>query len=156
MILYHVSSDIEFDGVFENRIPFELAENENDNILRTCVALTLEQCFASIGCCETTFKVFTIDTEKLGISSEYIKTPHELDEEELVPDALFHKEHWITKHFVVPKEDQMVIEVTKWNEDFLSYDKNADKYVSYEENKELDCGIVIIDLEYHVLQENIK
>lgn len=153
MILYHVSSDIAFDGSFENRIPFELADNENDTILRTCAAPTLEQCLASIGCWEATYKVFTIDTEKLGISEEDMKTPYELDEKGLVPDALFQKEHWITKNFIVPKEDHMLIEVIKWNEDFLSYDKDTDAYVSYEENKELCSGVVIFDLKYQVLQE---
>lgn len=153
MILFHVSSDPDFDGKFQPQIPFERAENENKDILRTCGAPTLEQCFGSIGCCEGHYRVFKIDTEKLNISDECIILPHELCNRELVPDALFHQEHWITTEFTVPIEDQLFIEVLSWKEDFLSFDADKNTFVPYKDKSDLECGVVIFDLTYTILDK---
>ncbi len=150
MILYHISSYLDFNGDFKKRIPSERIESENDTILRICAAPTLEQCFASIGCCEGNYKVFKIDTDKLGIRDKDICTPQELYDKGLVPDALFHKEHWITTNFKVSIEDQTPIEVISWEEDFVSFDKKNNSYIPYVENGKFENGIIIFNLNYEI------
>lgn len=150
MLLYHFSRYTNFSGQFVPKIPYEPADNENVTIKRISAAPTLEQCLASVGCCEGVYRLFKVDTDKLNINAKSIVTPQELDERGQVFDALFYKEHWITVPFTVPEEDQLLIEVESWEEDYVSLVKETNQYVPYQEGTELSSGIVIYNLKYKV------
>jgi len=172
MILYHVSQDLTFDGYFQPRIPKEPMTGENDTIFRISAAPTISQCFGAIPrggvmfhhmChrCDGYFKVFRIDTEKVGISEENIVRPHTLKEKELVPDAWFHEEHWITTPFSVSEEDHLLIQVQNWKEELQAKHIQTNKYVGEKEVKEQNLwssvmhekGFVMLDLKYDVLAD---
>ncbi|WPS85657.1 hypothetical protein SMD22_00970 (plasmid) [Brevibacillus halotolerans] len=126
-IFYHVSTLITHDGEFTPRIPSSrLATIENDTMERICVSPAIEDCFTALpGSGDKLhdsnfekrgyYKIFRIDTEKLGIDKEFIITCDQLYKNNWVPDAFVTKEHWITKSFAVPKEDSMVIKLDSWN-----------------------------------------
>lgn len=130
MKLYHVSTDIHHDGVFQPRIPSETIrmKGEESETPRICVALTLEGCFSAIPSGGSRldilnesqkgyYKVFEIDTEKLGISEDDILNSDFLYESGKVEDAYITDEYWITKEFSVPPEDGYVMLLQDWEED---------------------------------------
>lgn len=130
MKLYHLSTDIQHDGIFEPRIPSNAVrmKGEDSDTPRVCVGLTLEGCFSAIPgggsrldilneSQKGYYKVFEIDTEKLGISDESILTSDFLYQSGKVEDAYITDEHWITTGFTVPEEDAYVILLKNWDED---------------------------------------
>lgn len=130
MKLYHLSTDIHHDGVFEPRIPSKdvRMKEEESETPRICVALTLEGCFSAIPSGGSRldslnesqkgyYKVFEIDTEKLGISDSDILNSDFLYESGKVEDAYITDEHWITTGFAVPAEDSYVILLQDWEEE---------------------------------------
>ncbi|MDF9547866.1 hypothetical protein P5798_30130, partial [Bacillus cereus] len=62
------------------------------------------------------YKVFKIDTEKLGIEDSAIVSSDVLYQEDLVRDAEVTNEHWILKGFQVAKEDSYIIKLIAWEE----------------------------------------
>lgn len=131
MIFYHVSTDTSKDGVFVPGIPEHIMSGESEDYDRVCVAPSIEDCFSAIpnggsrldelNLTEIGFyKVFRIDTEKLGIADSNIITSETLFKNEWVPDAEWTNEHWILKEFTVPEEDSFLIHLTEWDE--VSYD----------------------------------
>lgn len=127
MILYHVSTELDKDGHFTPRFPLNIMENEK-GIERICVAPTIADCFSAIPRGGSRldelnleqmgmYKVFRIDTEKLGIPEQAIVSWKTLFEQGWVPDAEWTEEHWITQAFIVPEEDSFVIALTNWNEE---------------------------------------
>lgn len=130
MKLYHLSTDIHHNGVFEPRIPSKdvRMKGEESETPRICVALTLEGCFSAIPSGGSRldslnesqkgyYKVFEIDTEKLGISDSDILNSDFLYESGKVEDAYITDEHWITTGFAVPTEDSYVILLQDWEEE---------------------------------------
>lgn len=128
MIFYHVSIDLEKDGFFYPRRPNLTMENELFDMNRICVAPTIADCFTAIpngGSRLDTlsidqaglFKVFRIDTEKLGIPESAIISSKELFEKAWVPDAEWSEEYWIMESFTVPEEDSFIIHVVDWQEE---------------------------------------
>jgi len=128
-IFYHVSTDVRHNGVFVPRIPDNRHQDaEDDTTLRVSVAPTIEECLTAIpgGGMHLEelnlenrgyYLIFRIDTEKLGIPKSNIVTSETLYERDLVRDAGFTNEHWITTSFVVPEEDKFLIRLDKWNEE---------------------------------------
>lgn len=127
MILYHVSTDINMDGHFYPRIPHSIMAGEFESIYRICVAPSIADCFSAIPNGgsrldelneeqDGLYKVFRIDTEKIGIPDTHILTWQHLFEEDMVPDAEWTEEHWITTDFTVPEEDVFMIHLKNWNE----------------------------------------
>ncbi|MBQ8998707.1 MAG: hypothetical protein IJ086_08500 [Clostridium sp.] len=121
----HISSDLSEDNYFYPRIPDTIREDENSEINRVCVAKTLEGALTAIpngaGRLDTYlehssyyFKVFIIDTEKLGINK--IMSSEELYKSDYVRDAEITGEHWILEPFEVPQEDIFYIRLNNWDE----------------------------------------
>lgn len=124
-IFYHVSTSLLNEGKFVPRIPENrITENEDDSIQRICVAPTISHCLSALpgsgNLYETHFKgrgyykLFRIDTEKLGISDEHIISSQTIYENGWVPDAYVTQEHWITIPFTVPEEDSIIIKLDDW------------------------------------------
>lgn len=131
MIYYHVSVETDKDGVFVPGVPEIGMIGESEDHERVCVAPSMGDCFSAIpnggnrmadlNLTQIGFyKVFRIDTEKLGIADSEIVTSETLYDNGWVPDAKWTNEHWIMKKFTVPDEDSFLIHLTEWDE--LSYD----------------------------------
>jgi hypothetical protein len=129
MKLYHLSSTIKHKGKFEPRIlPIRHSLGENDNLPRVPVSTSIEGCLTAIptggaalrrrvvNMHHPLFRVFEIDTNKLGIPEKAIYYPQALYQGDNVVDALFTQEHWITSPFTVPAEDSYVIHLHSWSE----------------------------------------
>lgn len=130
MIFYHVSTDLQHDGTFEPRIPDCRHQSQEDiSTGRISVAPTIEDCLTAIpngGLYleelnmerRGYYLIYRIDTEKLGIGEEFIVSPQELYEKDLVRDAGFSNEHWVTKAFTVSDpEDKFLISLKWWEEE---------------------------------------
>lgn len=128
MIFYHVSTDVQKDGVFYPRYPESIMEGEFASIQRVCVAPTIDDCLSAIpnggsrldelnDRQQGFYKVFRIDTEKLGIPENEIITSTHLFENEMVPDAEWTEEHWILTDFTVSEEDTFMIHLNNWSEE---------------------------------------
>lgn len=128
MILYHVSTDLEKDGLFYPRRPNLTMENELYDMNRICVAPSIADCLTAIPNGGSRldelnleqagiYKVFRIDTEKLAIPESAILGWKELFENGWVPDAEWSEEHWILESFTVPDEDSFFIHLTEWEEE---------------------------------------
>lgn len=128
-IFYHVSTDLHHSGSFIPRVPTCRHQDKEDDITkRVCVAPTVENCLTSIpnggsGLENLNidrngyYRVFKIDTDKLGISQESIVNSDTLYKEDLVRDSFFSNEHWITTSFQVAKEDTFLIKLIDWEEE---------------------------------------
>lgn len=127
-IFYHISQGLFHDGKFYPRIPMDRTEGEDEITKRVSVAPTIKDCLSAIPgggmkLDETIteirgyFKVFKINTEKLGISKEHIVDGEYLFQTGKVPDAYHTNEHWITKEFEVPKEDTFIIKIDSYFEE---------------------------------------
>lgn len=128
MIFYHVSTDIEKNGRFYPRHPSHTMTDELFDMPRICVAPSIADCFSAIPRGGSRldelnleqgglYKVFRIDTEKLGIPDSAIIGWKELFQKAWVPDAEWTEEHWITEAFTVPEEDCFMIHLTNWEEE---------------------------------------
>ncbi|MBQ9000192.1 MAG: hypothetical protein IJ086_16070 [Clostridium sp.] len=176
-IYCHISSDLSEDNYFYPRIPDATREDENSEINRVCVAKTLEGALTAIpngaGRLDTYleqssyyFKVFIIDTEKLGINK--IMSAEELYKNDYVRDAEITGEHWILEEFEVPQEDVFYIRLNEWEEraeDIIPYsiyelsetdeydgDYEGAYYDVYEDCVPFVCAIEDID----ILVEDVK
>ncbi|MDF2881308.1 MAG: hypothetical protein K0R54_1865 [Clostridiaceae bacterium] len=172
-IFYHISTELNHNGQFEPRIPEHRHKDaENIEIKRVCVAPSLEDCLTAIpnGGMRLEsydidrrgyFLVITIDTDKLGISSQSIITSEELYEKDYVRDANITNEHWITCSFTVSQEDMFIIKLNGWQEqvyDVLPHciyaiadeKYEGDYFEAYEEeyDKGVPCCTAIEDLDY--------
>ncbi len=175
VIFYHISKNLNNDGTFIPRVPEFRGEYEDSRTPRVSVAPTIEDCLTSIPMGGSNldelimeegneFKVYRIDTEKLGISKSDIVPARTLYKKDLVRDAVFTDEHWITVPFEVPKEDTCIIKVEDFDfesVDFVSYEimKLGDEEYGgdfYEAFREVEghefypCSIKIVDLSYRV------
>lgn len=178
-IFYHVSTDLKHNGVFQPRVPSSRHQDaEDDKTPRVSVGLTIDDCFTAIpgggGRLDELnverrgyYLVYKIDTEKLGIKSEHIVSSDELYEKDLVRDANFTNEHWITVPFTVPKEDAFMIRLFEWQEDpedviphslmQIAEEKYEGDYLeAYQEEIGgfVPCSIRVYDLEY--VEEQVK
>lgn len=124
-IFYHVSTSLLNQGEFVPRIPENrITENENDSMERVCVSTTISNCLSALpgsgNLYDTHFKgrgyykLFRIDTEKLGIGDEHIVFSQTIYENGWVPDAFVTQEYWITVPFTVPEEDSTIIKLDDW------------------------------------------
>lgn len=125
-IYYHVSCDINHTGKFVPRVPEFRDDCEDSYTKRVCVAPSIEQCLTSMPggssyltttCVEDTdyfFKVFKIDTEKLGINPSDIIFSETLFKNDCVYDANITGECWVTVPFQVPEEDAFAILLQEW------------------------------------------
>jgi hypothetical protein len=172
-IYYHLSTNLKHDGVFEPRIPdIRHQQQEDTTIGRISVAPTIEDCLTAIpnggGRLEELnimqrgyYLIFTVDTEKLGISEDQIITSEVLYEKDLVRDAEMTNEVWITTPFTIPEEDSFMIRLVEWNEEphdvfphsihAIAEEKyDGDPFEAYEEtyNEHVPCSIVIKDATY--------
>lgn len=134
-VFYHISTNLDHDGVFEPRIPTYRYENENCDIPRISVANSLEDCLTGIPGGGSRLEILNesqrgyyllikIDTEKLRIPKESIMSTKFLYEKDLVRDADVTNESWITEGFTVPEEDIELILLSDWSEeseDILPY-----------------------------------
>lgn len=125
--LYHVSLDLNQTGVFTPRVPDSRMKDEDSETPRFCVSDTLEGCltasaFGSHYLDENLdennglLKVFVIDTEKMGLTSEDVVSPEELYESGKVADANLTREHWILKELLISEEDQMIVKTTGFDD----------------------------------------
>lgn len=162
----HVSTWIYKDNMFEPRIPYDLetyAQLENDTIDRVCVSSTLEGALQAIPRGGINifdwyednalyFKVYIIDTLKLGIEKEFIYEPSFLEENNYVYDATFTKEHWILKSFEVPESDTFLINVKD-----LEFDKdNHFAIKNLKINTDYISKNEIVELKLEYLEEDYK
>lgn len=178
MILYHVSTDIEKNGRFYPRQPSATMENELYDMPRICVAPSIADCLSAIprgGSRLDTlnleqgglYKVFRIDTEKLGIPDSAIIGWKELFQNAWVPDAEWTEEHWITEAFTVPEEDCFMIHLTNWEEEscdliphriyeLANAEYEGDYFQAYTDSEEkmVPCMSAIKDIQYE--QESYK
>ena len=173
MILYHVTKDLTHDGKFTPRIPEFRTEHEDKTIPRVSTAITIEDCLAAIPFGGMNldylveeegyeFKVFMIDTEKLNIKEESLVSSEMLYKKDLVRDAGFTNEYWITESFEVPDEDVLIIEITNFDYESVDvipyeiYKKGINDYdgdyveafVEKHGHDMMPCGTKIINLEY--------
>lgn len=151
MILYHISTDVKKDGHFTPRIPRHTMGNENREQLRVCAAPSIQACFTGLpggghqlvnlnAQQDGFFKLFRINTEKLGISDEDILTPVQLTEHGWVPDAKYTLEHWISVPFTVAEEDSFVIILNRWSQ------REVEMLPACEQEESMDLFPVIIDV----------
>lgn len=128
MLFYHVSTDLQKNAYFYPRQPESIMEGEMVSIDRVCVAPSVELCLSALPSGGSRldelnekqhgfYKVFRIDTEKLGIPDSHIVTSKTLFEKEYVPDAEWTEEHWITTDFTVAEEDAFIIQLLQWEEE---------------------------------------
>lgn len=132
MKFYHISTDLTHNGIFIPRIPTITAnfkdKKEDKTIPRICVGKSLADCFSAMPNGNSRldilaeeqkglFKVFEIDTEKLGITKKDILDDKYLFNKDLVRDALHTNENWILKRIKVPKEDSYIILLENWIEE---------------------------------------
>lgn len=127
-IYYHVSTELQHDGVFIPRIPdIRHKQQEDASIERVSVAPTIEDCFTAIpnggGRLDELnmmqrgyYLIVKVDTEKLGIQKKNIFESDELYEKDWVRDANFTNEVWITTPFKVEQEDMFLIRLEEWKE----------------------------------------
>ncbi|EEM25301.1 hypothetical protein CQ064_09095 [Bacillus sp. MYb78] len=127
-IFYHISMDLQHSGEFVPRIPSCRHQDKEDDVTnRICVSRTIDDCLSAIpsGGAHLEelnieqrgyYKVFKIDTEKLGIEDSDIVSSDVLYQEDLVRDAEVTNEHWILKGFQVAKEDSYIIKLIAWEE----------------------------------------
>lgn len=173
----HITSDLDKDSYFYPRVPGVIRDDENSNIDRICVAKTLKGAFTAIpngaGRLDAYldessyyFKVFVINTEKLGITK--IMNSEELYKKDYVRDAEITGEHWILEPFTVPQEDIFYIRLDNWKEeaiDVIPYEiyelSETDKYEGdyieayydvYEDDVPFMCTIECVD----ILEQNVK
>ena len=181
MVFYHISKNINNEGVFTPRVPEFRWEHEDRRTPRISVAPTIEDCLTSIPMRGSNldelimeegneFKVYRIDTEKLGISKNDIVPARTLYEKDLVRDAVFTDEYWISVPFEVPEEDTCIIKVEDFDfesVDFVSYEilKLGDEEYGgdfYEAFREVEghefypCSIKIVDLSYKVIENTVS
>lgn len=142
-VYLHITKDLNHKGQFKTRVPENrlIGWTEDDKTPRICVGETLNGCLTATGIDrETLVKVFFIDIEKLKLTDSIITWEH-LYQNNLVTDAVYTKEAWLTKDFSVPKEDSVIISL-----DYIQDDE--DPYlVEYEIQKEADeLGMDAVDL----------
>lgn len=127
-IFYHVTMDLFHNGRFTPRIPMVRGYDENEVTPRVCVSSTVAGCFNSVpfgniklskanNQSHGLYKLFKIDTKKLGIPDNAIVTSEELYQRNEVCDAYWTEETWITVPFVVPEEDTDIIILNEWESD---------------------------------------
>lgn len=121
---YHISLDLSHNGNFSPKVPRDRYTTEDSYTKRVCVSDSIAGCLNAIpdGLLFTEeyhgyFKLFEIETDKLGISNNEIVQPLSLYENNGVYDALLTGEHWILSAFNVPKEKQFICNLM-WHEDF--------------------------------------
>ncbi|MEK3955926.1 MULTISPECIES: hypothetical protein [unclassified Psychrobacillus] len=129
MRFYHISTELLHTGLFQPAIPKNRHKDaENDKIPRICVSNSVEGCLSAIPNGGSRldemnysrrgyYLLFTIDTEKLGISSENIMTNEQIYELDYVRDADFTGEHWILQEFQVDASDIQLICLHDWAEE---------------------------------------
>ncbi|WP_283747872.1 hypothetical protein [Bacillus thuringiensis] len=127
-IFYHISTDLQHSGEFVPRIPSCRHQDKEDDVTnRICVSRTIDDCLSAIPSGGARleelnieqrgyYKVFKIDTEKLGIEDSDIVSSDVLYQEDLVRDADVTNEHWILKGFQVAEEDSYLIKLIAWEE----------------------------------------
>lgn len=129
-IFYHVSTSISHNGIFTPRVPFSRRCDEDNVTKRISVSTSLEKCLTGIPSGGSKldelnivrrgyYTVFKINTDKLNIPNEQIITSEKLFKENLVPDADFTDEHWITCSFTVGLEDTKLIKLNDWDEESI-------------------------------------
>ena len=128
MIFYHVSTNLKHNGKFYPRVPdCRHQDQEDSRTPRISVANTIEDCFTAIPNGGSRldelniqrrgyYLIYRIDTEKLRIPNDSIVSSDELYEKDLVRDAGFTNEHWLTVPFEVPEEDRFMIKLISWEE----------------------------------------
>lgn len=182
MIFYHVSQDLTHNGNFYLKVPETRADDEDSKIKRICVGKSIEDCLSAMPDggysldmhCYTElkglFKVFKIDTDKIGINENDIILDDELYKTDLVRDALHTNECWLLKNFSVNKEDSFFIYLNDWteeSEDLVEYslwnasmEGDGDYFSLYEEKYDscfVPCIVVIENIKYLILnKEKIK
>lgn len=102
MLLYHISKDLNHNGVFEPRIPEIRMKGENEWIERICFSKTIEGCFTAIPeggqlLEKGIFRLFVLDTEKAGLNADDIIDSDELYKQNYVGDADITGETWVLK-----------------------------------------------------------
>lgn len=120
MKMYHVSLNI-FDDIkeFYPRVPKTTMKGEDTTTERVCVAKTIEDCLNALlywdslrmrltdnyeinwgimSKCQRVFKIYEFDIEK-----DFLISPKDLYERNLVPDALLNNEYWCTKKLIPVK-----------------------------------------------------
>ncbi|MFW5962305.1 MAG: hypothetical protein ACOCQR_01700 [bacterium] len=145
MILFHLSENLFHNGKFYPQVPRSIMDNEEKDIERVCVSTTIEGCLTAMpnggskldcfiqellefnrnsylmsGFKDENipdFKLFKIDTEKIGISQENIINYETLYKKNYVRDAYWTEECWITEKFSVPDEDISYIKIEDWQEE---------------------------------------
>lgn len=154
--LYHVTLDMEHNGVFSPRIPASRMKTEDATTKRICVADSIEGCltaspfgahYLSESLLETDdcIKVFVIDTEKLGLTSAEVISPDDLYQSGKVEDAYLTGEHWLLKDITIPEEDHSILKITGMHDEdwklLIPYDikvqLEADK-VNFDDYEEVD------------------
>lgn len=179
MILYHITQDLSHDGYFYPNIPSAILLNENQSSNRVCASRTLEGCLGSIpgggeNLEETMaekgdiFKIFRIDTNKLGINLTL--NDQELLDRLYVFDSLESGEHWILEPFLVPDEDISYIRLEGYDGENEGY-KNCHYYESrdrlgltdeafmdsdeFDPEEHINYFMKFYSLEYRVIEEGM-
>lgn len=127
MELYHISLDLEHNGIFELRIP-ENAHfyGEESHTPRICFASSLEGCLTALPLgvynlaerleeSENIIKVFKLDLSKYNIPNHNVISPETLFSKKYVSDARVTGEHWITKSLKFQTEDFYLAKVLSFD-----------------------------------------
>ncbi|WP_197224863.1 hypothetical protein [Lysinibacillus sphaericus] len=123
----HVSLEVGGSNSFYPRVPESRSSQEDSSTKRVCVARNLEGALtaipggsaglgSSLADYSNVLKVYGISCEKLGITPADIISDTTLYEKDMVEDAYWTEECWITKSFVVPDEDIYHITIGYWDE----------------------------------------
>lgn len=122
-VFYHITTDLDHNGLFEPRIPKYMFEFENKTVPRICVSDSIQGCLSAfpdkdaLGESQPRYiKVFEINTEELNLLPEDIINPELLYKSGYLDDALITNEHWIIKSFQVPAEKQAIYKIA-WLEE---------------------------------------
>lgn len=130
MLLYHVTSDLNHNGVFIPRIPENVEiYDEDETTPRICVSNSIEGCLTSmpnggddlsnlLEYCDNKLKVFVFDTNKLGINDENIINSKLLVDKYRVHDAILTGEHWLLNP--VSLTESSIINITSFDTELIT------------------------------------
>lgn len=157
----HVSLEVGGSNFFYPCVPESRSSKEDDFVKRICVARNLEGALtaipggssslgSSLADYSNVLKVYGISCEKLGITPADIVSDVTLYEKDMVEDAYWTEECWITKSFVVPQEDVYYVTIGCWGEAESDQVPSVVRYLAeekYEGNlydawDELYCGLM--------------
>lgn len=127
MLLYHVTTDLDFKSNFTPRIPSAYACDEDQTIPRICFSTSLGGCFSALPSGNSKlretnrktgglYRVYTYRVDGRKKTNSMIGSK-DLWVKGLVHDALETGEYWVLKPIVFKESDSFLIKLTNWDEE---------------------------------------